>query len=118
MITGTVPNFIDEKYRVTTLHSARRGLLCCIPLLNRNAMARYKSLKDESFAVMGPRLFNSIPPDLRDLNLSLDSFKSKLDKFLMKIPDKPTAPNYHQASRSNSIVNQIEAMRGEEASIF
>ena len=117
MITGRVPNFIDDKYRVTTFMNIRRGLLCCIPLLNRTAMARHKSLKEDSFAVMGPRLFNAIPSDLRDLNLSLDSFKSKLDKFLMTIHDKPTAPNYHQASRSNNIVSQIESMRSGASSI-
>ena len=74
---------------------------------------QYKSMKDASFAVMGPQLFNSIPSELRDPSLSLNSFKCKLDKFLAHIPDKPTMPNYHQPSRSNCIISQMEVMRRE-----
>ena len=111
IITKNVPNFSDPNNQITTNHSLRRGLLCNIPPINRLSMGKYKSLKDESLAVLGPKLFNSIPSELRNESLSLNSFKYKLDKFLSKIWDKPALPNYHQPGRSNSILSQLAVMK-------
>ena len=111
IICEYVPNFDDAGYSIKTYQNCRRGLLCHVPKINTSAMGRHKSLKDESLAVMGPKLFNVIPTDLRDVNLSLDSFKYKLDKFLSKINDKPSIPNYHQPARSNSIITQLAELR-------
>ena len=41
-------------------------------------------------------LFNSIPVDTRNLELSEDRFKVKEYKLLGAIPDKPSLPNYAQ----------------------
>ena len=46
-------------------------------------------LRRDSFSVRGPELFNVIPKDLRDLKISMDNFKEKLDQFLSLLPDSP-----------------------------
>ena len=70
--------------------SERRGLVCKRP----NFSSR---LKEESFLVRGPNLFNVLPVEVRDFPCkdpsnakeSTDSFKKHLDKYLKKIPDEP-----------------------------
>ena len=113
IMKGIVPNLTGENLRITFNDSGRRGLLCHVPILNRSAMARYKTLKDNSLAVRGPRLFNCLPTNIRDVNLSLSSFKRRLDKFLASIPDQPSLPGaqYAQTSKSNTIEDQLEDMR-------
>ena len=55
-----------------------------------------KKARNSSFFVTGPRLYNSIPGDLRELEDNIvpsksmiNSFKRKLDKHLSTIPDLP-----------------------------
>ncbi len=45
--------------------SPRRGRLCVIPNLNSHASSAIKTMKDSSFMVHGPRLFNSLPQTIR-----------------------------------------------------
>ena len=113
IMKGLVPNLAEENLRIKFEHRGRRGLLCEIPLLNRGAMARYKTLKDRSLAVRGPRLFNCLPSNLRDMNLSLASFKRKLDTFFVNVPDQPPllGPEYAQPAKSNSVEDQLEELR-------
>ena len=58
-----------------------------------------------SFLCIGPRLFNSIPAELRELDDTTDpdkthmeSFKEELDKYLNTIPDNP------ESAQSNSLL--------------
>ena len=58
------------------------------------------TLRNSSFAVIGPKLFNSIPKELRelpDLSKSMEanirSFKINVDKYLSTIPDIPGRAN-------------------------
>ena len=111
VILGLSPNFDNHSYAISTFVSERRGLLCRVPSLNKKALGRFKTMKDESLAVRGPLLFNSIPTEIRNLNLSVDSFKSKLDGFLSGVPDKPSLQNYFQVSKNNSITEQIRVLR-------
>jgi hypothetical protein len=55
-------------------------------------------------------LFNKLPKNIRNIsNVSVDTFKNHLDKFLKKIPDEPNVPGYkkYQAAESNSIGDQL-----------
>ena len=53
------------------------------------------------------RLFNALPANLRDITgVKKDTFKRKLDEWLMLIPDTPIIDNYTSAAESNSIVHQ------------
>ena len=68
---------------------------------------------ENSFAINGPKLFNCLPAELRNLQGSLAQFKGKLDQFLGKVKDKPSTPGYHQPATSNSIINQLAQMRAD-----
>ena len=64
------------------------------------------SLRNSSFAAMGPKLFNSLPLELRELpdldktiKQNIESFKRMVDKYLLIIPDLPGTANsilHHQ----------------------
>ena len=70
--------------------------------------ASVRKAKEASLPVKGPKLFNSIPRDLRDQSYgSVDSFKHGLDMWLSTIPDEPTIPNYQRAAITNSLLDQI-----------
>lgn len=108
---------------VTFFSSDRRGVLAKI-----TNMKQYSKLRESSFLVKGPRLFNVLPIELRNYNgpVSLiqeeeadcknliNGFKRKLDKFLMNIPDHPNlSSEYSQrilttditGKKSNSLID-------------
>ena len=63
---------------------------------------------------MGPRLYNSLPKYLRDIeSVKIEKFKFELDKFLELIPDEPKLPNYVTASDSISILDQLTHLRAQ-----
>ena len=98
-------------------HSERRGREVKIPPIK--ATGRIQSLRESSFQVHGPKLFNSLPQAIRNLQkISIDDFKAKLDKYLETIPDEPKLPNYIPATcnqitgnPSNSIVDHVKTER-------
>ena len=66
-------------------------------------------MKDGTFAVKGPNLFNCIPKALRDTTLSINSFKAQLDIWLKGVPDTPKLLGYNtQNFDSNSIADQYK----------
>ena len=113
---GITPNFEGEKFRIRVNYSDRRGRTCVIPGINAQALASVTSMVEASFPVRGPKLFNTLPSSLRNFNGSTDAFKSRLDKFLNRIPDQPCLPAYQQPASSNSIIDQLAALRA--AGIF
>ena len=86
-----------------------------IPGLVKKSKKSVQTLREDSFQVNGPRLFNSIPVNVRGMTrCNIDNFKFKLDKFLETVPDEPrtknlvpTAPNPIIGNPSNSIIDQI-----------
>ncbi|KAK4325515.1 hypothetical protein Pmani_003965 [Petrolisthes manimaculis] len=62
---------------------------------------KVKSLIHNSFTYNGTRLFNCIPPQLRDLTgVSPETFKRKLDQWLQKLPDCPPTPGYPNSNQN------------------
>ena len=96
---------------ITSYDNPRLGKLCHIPFLIRGSRARLQTLRDSSFAVKGPKLFNCLDKELRNFEGSLDGFKRKLDSFLSKIPDEPPLPGYFRPGASNSVVEQLRMRR-------
>ena len=48
------------------------------------------SLRHGSFFVVGPRLFNCLPKEVRDVtNVGVETFKKHLDRFIGAVPDEP-----------------------------
>ena len=113
VITSIVPNFSNQKFRIETVLSGRRGRSCVLPPLNTGTSARMQTIVDGSFSVRGAKLFNSLPKKLRNFEGSVDSFKNALDSFLSKVRDQPYTPGYHQSAPSNSLIDQVVQMKRE-----
>ena len=65
-----------------------------------------KSMQENAITVFGPRLYNSLPKYLRDIeSVKTKKFKFELDKFPEFIPDGPKMLNYVTAARRNSILD-------------
>ena len=93
---------------------SRNGLVCKIP--------KYESkLRWQSFLVNGPKLFNSVPKEVREFpldelvtqNQAIVNFKKKLDDYLTSIPDEPNRSSKYSSdisgislcgARTNSII--------------
>ena len=88
----------------------RHGRKCKLRNVERST---YQSLISSSLSVQGPRLFNSLPRYIRNINnCTKDYFKQKLDEFLSRIPDEPLIPNYvgMRRAESNSLVDIIKSI--------
>ena len=108
-IDGTIGHTI--KTRKHPRHGTH-GTQCVIQYpTNRNPA---QSLQKNALTVFGPRLYNSLPKYLRDIeSVKTEIFKFELDKFLDTIPDQPKMPNYVTALGSNSILDQLTHLRAQ-----
>ena len=104
IMQGLVPNpginWFQER------ESGRNGRVAKLPQLKGKASV--KSLREQSFQVSGPRLFNCGPKDIRNMS------KLKLDHFLTEVPDEPKggglvpgATNPFTGIPTNSLVQQV-----------
>ena len=64
-------------------------------------------------AIKMMRLFNAIHGELRNITrVKLDTFKRKLDTWLLSVPDTPIIDSYKAAAESsNSLVHQAVQSR-------
>ena len=93
--------------------SERNGRLCKIPPLK--GARSVQTLRSQSFQVSGPRLFNSMPKNLKNMKgCGLEDFKVTLDAFLSHIPDEPKstgltprATNQLSGKQTNSLIYQV-----------
>ena len=90
--------------RMTFQYNPRLGPRAELPKLNAKRQ-HVNTLRDQSFSCMGPRLFNLLPKDLKNLD-SLPLFKSSLDTFLKSFPDTPATPGY-VAANGNSVIDWV-----------
>ena len=110
ILNGLVPN-----PGLTLTLDSRRGPLIAGMRARRGFLDHFKSLRDSSFLVSSPKVFNCLPKNVHKFaSHSLDVFKFILDSYLTDIPDTPyssgTGPSratYNDGSPSNSIVAQI-----------
>ena len=101
-------------------NNERLGRICQLPAVNRKASAKVKTLRENSFQVHAPKLFNSLPRKLRNrTKCSIEDFKAELDHFLETVPDEPKvscgqytpgACDLFTAQPSNSVIDQIRKM--------
>ena len=99
--------------------SERQGQMVKIPSINHKSSERIKTLRESSFQVHGPNLFNSLPANIRNLKkCGIEEFKEKLDSYLARIPDEPKIGDLipsccHLMTNqpSNSLVDQIRTYR-------
>ena len=82
ILEGLTPNCGSE-----TTTSDRRGREVKIPPV-KGIKGRIQTLREASFQIHGPRLFNSLLKSVRNLtSVSVEEFKGSLNKFLEKLPD-------------------------------
>ena len=69
-----------------------------------------KNIRHAGLSIKGPRLFNILPVELRNLSdITVEEFKRELDRYLTSIPDEPLIPGYTAMRRtdSNSLLDMI-----------
>ena len=100
-----------DGYKLDFINNARRGRLCVVRPVNKNAPTQVRRASESSLAVKGARAFNLLPKEVRDITLpvskSVVPFKTKLDNFLSSIPDQPTVQGRRRPASSNSLLDQI-----------
>ena len=108
ILEGHVPNIGPDDRSITAVWNPRRGRECAVPGISTNAPVRIQNIRRASFAINGPRLFNSLPKYVRDTtNCDKRLFKARLDHYLWQVPDQPLIPGYtaYRQCESNSLLN-------------
>ena len=100
IIKGIAPNDLELKF----YDHIRLGTRCCVPPIPKKAPSYAKSIFDNSFAVIGPRLWNILPRSVTCAP-SIESFKSRMTSHIMSTyPDQPPVPGY-TSPNSNSLLD-------------
>ena len=89
--------------------SDRRGRYCLVPKLNTKTSGKLTTLRENSFCIQGPRLFNCLPKETRNLSgITIGTFKRHLNNYLLTLPDQPGIPGYTgmRPAATNSIIDQ------------
>ena len=100
-------------HKIKTRKHQRHETQCVIQYpTNRNPA---QSIQENAITVFEPRLYNSLPKYLRDIESVKKMKNSNLSskKFLELIPDQPKMPNYVTAVGSNSILDQLTHLRAQ-----
>ena len=68
-----------------------------LPPINARATASVLTLVELLISVRGLHLFNCLPNEIRNFNVSVETFnKSRQYKFSLNTPDQPCTLIYHQ----------------------
>ena len=95
-----IPNTINLTFKLNQRANAIRAVLKPLPKIKGRILTCY----EESFLINAPKLWNLLPGPLTQID-SLPIFKTALNTFLSKIPDKPPIPGYPFSS-NNSLKEQ------------
>ena len=84
-----------------------------IPPLNMDASQRARTAYESSFAVVGPKLFNTLPHHISTIT-KRGPFKTALSKHLERIPDQPPVDGI---TSHNSLLemNRLQLLGGRSA---
>ena len=107
ILEGSAPN-ISDSHGISFKWHPRRGRVCIVPPISSSTPARIQTIRFASFAVKGPRIFNSLPRSLRNFTGgTVDVFKHRLDTYLQNVPDQPLIPGYteYRSVDSNSLLS-------------
>ena len=104
-----IANGLVDGYKLEFANEGtRRGRECVVADIVRSSPVSVRRAREKSISVKGARMFNMLPPYLR--NISSDKvhhFKSKLDAFLKEVADEPTSPDEGRIADSNCLLDQI-----------
>lgn len=109
IINKIAPNDLNFE----TITSDRRGIKVKVPPLNMNSSQRARTAYECSFAVMGPKLWNTLPPHINTITKK-GPLKTALSKHLELIPDEPPVDGI---SSHNSLLdrNRLQLLGGRSA---
>jgi len=93
---GLCPNDLQ----ITFSEGSNRLGLAVLPPLTRSSRASSQSLYDNSFAVVGPKLWNILPASTKNKD-SITSFKASVYDFCSRYPDTPPVRGYTPANRNS-----------------
>ena len=93
------PRLVPKYQNIVTYKHIRLGTRCRILPMQQTTSALAKSICDKSFAVMGPKLWNIIPPSIS----YLEFFKSRLTPYV-RSNYLPPVPGY-TTHNSNSLLD-------------
>ena len=86
---------------ITVYIHPRKGRFCMIPPIKTKSTQKVQTIKENTLAINGPRLFNTLPRKIREItDVKVDSFKRALDKYLALIPDEPPIDGYGRSENS------------------
>ena len=67
-------------------------------------------MRRNSFPIIGTEIFNCLPAHIKDLSISQQTFKKRLDEFLSLIPDKPQIGEGSKIFHSKKLDNIDQTM--------
>ena len=94
------PNSVNINFKLYKRTNSIKAVLK--PL--SNIKGRLLTAYEESFIIKACKLWNTLPGRLTHID-SLGSFKTELNKYMVKIPDRPPLPGYPYLN-NNSLTEQ------------
>ena len=114
ILEGLVPNWGVEAKN----EGGRNGRKCINPNIKTQWKKSVQTLREQTFQVNGPQLFNSIPASISNMTrCGVEDFKMKLDNFLEIGPGEPSVRGLvpractADARPSNSILDQVKMVQ-------
>ena len=105
-----INNIMPNELNLTTINSGRRGIKVKIPALRTDSSLLARSSYESSFAVVGPRMWNTLPRKISTIT-NKTTFKTALTKYLSQIPDLPPVDGL--ASRNSLLdLNRLDLPGG------
>ncbi|XP_076044744.1 uncharacterized protein LOC143027351 [Oratosquilla oratoria] len=116
ILQGLVPD--PTSLTIKLYHSVWHEQKCERQTLPPRAPERLKTLLASILGHEGPKIFNTLPKEVRERTKCLVDIKHVLDRFLRKVPDKPPVPGYIAISRfsSNTMTDQLALARRDSRS--
>ena len=97
-----VRNDVGLNFEVNPRTSKLRAVVKPMPKIRGKLLSIY----EDSFTIRAAKLYNRVPSNIRD-EISLTTFKLKLNKWLFSFPDLPPINGYHPTK--NSIIDHWTA---------
>ena len=109
ILNGHCPNDLDIRFTAPN----RRGINALVPKLNSVSSQHHQTIYDSSFAVLGPRLWNILPANIKSIS-GQEQFKNSLTTYLFTFPDKPPVVGYYTPNTNSLLdwnINKTEALQ-------
>jgi hypothetical protein len=109
---------VNEKIveKVTERNQTRTGRMCYFKVPKSTGGLKFQTMAFNSFTCRGPKLFNRMPQEIREVKrlpqlsatANILRFKTRLDKYLSCIPDKPLISGYPHCGDNSLLERNAE----------